>query len=356
MNTAFIDYVDRLFEQAAPGKSMDALKEEMIVNLNEKYNDYRAEGLSQESAYEAAISGLGDVKALIRELGSTKKRSAADAPFAASLRWASQLALIAGAALCLLFSLGNMLAFGICMFIGFSGIATVNIIRGFAPYDSERRDLLASGVGLFFVAVEFFGAFAFAWQSGLLRFMALLIAFASIAVGVGLIIYGFAPLGRKKRMALAVSVPIYILAAGLLASIWFLDSSVFRMGVLAGGFASLAMFFIFANRRTKISYKKESKMSERKDDTIDYRGNGPQTEGEKESPIYKPEPEVLERKHKGEGGFKPNPYYTSAFWCFVVIAYFFISFTTDSWAYSWVIYVAAAGIQNLYFGYMRDRK
>lgn len=61
-------YVDELFAGTAPSRKSVELKEEMIQNLIEKYNDLIAEGKTPEAAYNIAIAGIGDVSGLLKEL------------------------------------------------------------------------------------------------------------------------------------------------------------------------------------------------------------------------------------------------------------------------------------------------
>jgi len=61
-------YVEDLFAETAPTRKAVELKEEMIQNLNDKYNDLISEGKTQEAAYNIAIAGIGDISALLYEL------------------------------------------------------------------------------------------------------------------------------------------------------------------------------------------------------------------------------------------------------------------------------------------------
>jgi len=61
-------YVDGLFIEAPPTKKAVELKEEMIQNLTEKYNDLIAAGKTQEAAYNIVIAGIGDISALLDDL------------------------------------------------------------------------------------------------------------------------------------------------------------------------------------------------------------------------------------------------------------------------------------------------
>lgn len=61
-------YIDHEFEQVPQTKKILELKEELLGNLIEKYNDYLKNGKSEEEAYTAVISGIGDISELIDNL------------------------------------------------------------------------------------------------------------------------------------------------------------------------------------------------------------------------------------------------------------------------------------------------
>jgi len=61
-------YIDGLFARTAPTKKAVELKEEMIQNLQDKYDDLINEGKTPEAAYNIAVAGIGDVSGLLREL------------------------------------------------------------------------------------------------------------------------------------------------------------------------------------------------------------------------------------------------------------------------------------------------
>ena len=61
-------YVDGLFEGNPPTRKAVELKEEMIQNLHDKYNDLIADGKTPEAAYNIAVAGIGDVSGLLNEL------------------------------------------------------------------------------------------------------------------------------------------------------------------------------------------------------------------------------------------------------------------------------------------------
>jgi hypothetical protein len=61
-------HVDGLFAGTAPTKKAVELKEEMIMNLQDKYNDLLSDGKTPEAAYNIAVAGIGDVSGLLKEL------------------------------------------------------------------------------------------------------------------------------------------------------------------------------------------------------------------------------------------------------------------------------------------------
>ena len=61
-------HIDNLFAETAPTKKAVELKEEMIQNLSDKYQDLIAEGKSEEAAYNITIAGIGDISDLLAEL------------------------------------------------------------------------------------------------------------------------------------------------------------------------------------------------------------------------------------------------------------------------------------------------
>jgi len=61
-------HVDDLFAETAPTKKAVELKEEMIQNLSDKYNDLLSDGKTEEAAYNITIAGIGDISPLLAEL------------------------------------------------------------------------------------------------------------------------------------------------------------------------------------------------------------------------------------------------------------------------------------------------
>lgn len=68
MNEKLRNYIEVIFEDAPKTKEVVELKEEMLQNLIEKYNDLVAEGKSSDAAYNIATASIGDVNELIYQL------------------------------------------------------------------------------------------------------------------------------------------------------------------------------------------------------------------------------------------------------------------------------------------------
>jgi len=61
-------YVEELFLPAPKSHRTIELKEELIANLHDRYDDLVSNGNSEEFAYDLVISGIGDVSELIHSL------------------------------------------------------------------------------------------------------------------------------------------------------------------------------------------------------------------------------------------------------------------------------------------------
>ena len=68
MNNRLREYIDTLFATAPSNMKAVEVKEEILQNLTDKYNDLIAEGKSEDVAFNIAVASIGDVSELIREL------------------------------------------------------------------------------------------------------------------------------------------------------------------------------------------------------------------------------------------------------------------------------------------------
>ena len=68
MNKRLQDYLDGLFAAAPRNKYNLEAKEELTSACQDKWNDLRAQGMSEDDAFTAVISGIGDVEGLLADL------------------------------------------------------------------------------------------------------------------------------------------------------------------------------------------------------------------------------------------------------------------------------------------------
>ena len=67
-------HVDLVFQRAPKNEKVDELKEELLQNLYEKYDDLISEGKSHDEAYTAAIRSIGDVSEIIEQLSREENK------------------------------------------------------------------------------------------------------------------------------------------------------------------------------------------------------------------------------------------------------------------------------------------
>lgn len=68
MNEKIRNHVEDLFRDAPGTRRATELKEELIANLMDRYNDLITQGRDEETAYGIVITGIGDVEELIKGL------------------------------------------------------------------------------------------------------------------------------------------------------------------------------------------------------------------------------------------------------------------------------------------------
>lgn len=68
MNEEIRKYVNELFENAPNTKRVNDLKDEIVSNANDKYQDLIKEGKQKEEAYEQVIQEIGNVDELIEQM------------------------------------------------------------------------------------------------------------------------------------------------------------------------------------------------------------------------------------------------------------------------------------------------
>lgn len=68
MNEKIRNHVEHLFKEAPNTKRAYDLKEELISNLQDKFQDLVTEGKSETESYNTVIAGIGDVDELIQDI------------------------------------------------------------------------------------------------------------------------------------------------------------------------------------------------------------------------------------------------------------------------------------------------
>lgn len=70
-------YMDQLFENGPINRRTLELKEELIANALEKYNDLTLRGYNEDEAFQQVVSSIGNVEQLFAEMGPDEDYSQA---------------------------------------------------------------------------------------------------------------------------------------------------------------------------------------------------------------------------------------------------------------------------------------
>ena len=69
MNEQILQHVETLFRDAPRKRHVSDIREELLSNMNEKYNDLIAQGRTPDEAFGVVAAGVGDIQSLIAEVG-----------------------------------------------------------------------------------------------------------------------------------------------------------------------------------------------------------------------------------------------------------------------------------------------
>lgn len=69
MNKRIETHVNDLFANTSSDIHILDIKEELLANLNEKYDDLMISGKNETEAYALVISSIGDIDSLIKDIG-----------------------------------------------------------------------------------------------------------------------------------------------------------------------------------------------------------------------------------------------------------------------------------------------
>ena len=154
MNKRLQDYLDGLFAAAPKTKYNLEAKEELTSACLDKWNDLRAQGMSEDDAFAAVISGIGDVEGLLNDL----QRSAPFDP-AAAKEQANKRALFTAAAVALyilgvaiavlfdeLFGMGDLGAIVMLMIAAVATGLLVYLRMSYKPTYVARDSTIVEGV------------------------------------------------------------------------------------------------------------------------------------------------------------------------------------------------------------------
>ena len=74
MNEKLNKYLDGVFSQYDDGNAIRELKEELKINLQEKWDDLKGQGYDDETAYKITIDSIGDISETVQGIaGKTKE-------------------------------------------------------------------------------------------------------------------------------------------------------------------------------------------------------------------------------------------------------------------------------------------
>ncbi len=140
MKEQLIRYIDLLFAGAPQAAD---IKQEILQNTLERYDDLVAQGKSPQAAYQLAISGIGDISEL---LGCEPPVPSSQQTFSASRTWKKAMRAIA---ICLyilsplpLFILQDEI--GLCGLLGICAVATALIMIGSESKTPEPAEVKTS--------------------------------------------------------------------------------------------------------------------------------------------------------------------------------------------------------------------
>lgn len=73
MNEKLMKYLDGVFSQYEDETPIRELKEELKVNLQERWSDLKAQGHDDETAYKMTIDSIGDISEAVKTVAGTTK-------------------------------------------------------------------------------------------------------------------------------------------------------------------------------------------------------------------------------------------------------------------------------------------
>jgi hypothetical protein len=96
MNERILRHVEELFMDAPQKRRIAEIREELLSNMNEKFNDLVAEGKSEDEAFGSVVAGIGDIGSLIDDVAQIDRENFAEAGKAAAKTAAMMKAIAIG--------------------------------------------------------------------------------------------------------------------------------------------------------------------------------------------------------------------------------------------------------------------
>ncbi len=155
MNSKIKNYVDVLFSDIPRSNKARELKEELLSNMSERFEDYIQEGKTENQAYSLVISNLGDIDEMLAEVMPTdeflssanyyRKRNARNTAISVAMYIISVVFLIGFAALGDSLGGGDLYPIiGLLIMLVISAIATGIIIYSNMSMPLEYKDYNAT--------------------------------------------------------------------------------------------------------------------------------------------------------------------------------------------------------------------
>lgn len=151
MNTKIKNYLDALFSDIPRSERAVELKEELSVNMSERFEDYLSEGKTENQAFSLVISSLGDLDAMLEEITPSDqfreeahyylRRNARNTALGVAMYILGAAALIGFGGLGSYFNLGDVLPIvGLLILLVFAAIATGLIVYSQMSTPLEYKD------------------------------------------------------------------------------------------------------------------------------------------------------------------------------------------------------------------------
>lgn len=138
-------HIDALFASARRSKRILELREEILQNTLDRYDEERAKGKSEQAAFDAAVGAIGDISELIG--AHDPRRNGALLAAGIALYLLSLLPPILFAAL------GKLVALGAGMMLAMDALATVLVLRSGKWGATARGKRRSLAIGLYILSV-----------------------------------------------------------------------------------------------------------------------------------------------------------------------------------------------------------